>query len=106
VYAIIEDSGTQIKVTAGDTVELDIREHDEGDSIVFDRVLAMGSDTEGDDARIGTPYVDGATVTGEIIEAFKGEKIHVIKYKRRKGYRRKTGHRQQLLKVKITSIDG
>ena len=64
--------------------------------MVFDRVLAIGETTPSSTAQsIGTPYVDGATVKGEVVKEVKGEKIHVIKYKRRKGYRRKIGHRQQ-----------
>ena len=107
VYAIIEDSGTQIKVRAGDVVELDTREVDESSKdIVFDRVLAIGDDESDDAARLGTPYLEGASVKGEIVEETLGEKIHVVKYKRRKGYRRKIGHRQKYLAIRIDSIDG
>lgn len=104
MYAIIEDSGTQIKVASGDVVDIDIRDLNDQDTLTFDRVLLVGS---GDaDATIGTPYVDGASVKAEVIEEFKGEKIDVIKFKRRKGYKRKQGHRQRYLKVKITDIKG
>ena len=107
MYAIIEDSGTQIKVRAGDVVELDTRDFNEDDkSIVFDRVLAIGDDESDEAARLGAPYIDGASVKGEIIEATKREKLHVVKYKRRKGYRRKIGHRQKYLAIRIDSIDG
>lgn len=104
VYAIIEDSGSQLKVSEGDIVEIDPRERDDKDTIVFDRVLAIGED-EGA-ARLGLPYLDGASVKAELIDEILGEKLHVIKYKRRKGYRRKIGHRQQYLRVKISSIEG
>ena len=103
MYAIIEDSGTQIKVSEGDEIKIDLRElADDASTVTFDRVLMKGA---GDDATFGTPYVDGASVTAEILEReFKDKKIDVIKYKRRKGYRRKQGHRQRYMKVRVTSI--
>tara|TARA_X000000368_G_C22469263_1_gene466958 strand:- start:28 stop:339 length:312 start_codon:yes stop_codon:yes gene_type:complete len=100
MYAIVEDSGTQIKLSTGDVLDIDIRDLD-GDSIVLDNVLMIGG--EGDPT-IGTPYVEGATVAVEVLEEFKGDKIDVIKFKRRKGYRRKTGHRQRYLKVRVGEI--
>ena len=107
MYAIIEDSGTQIKVQAGDVVELDTRPMDEGSTeVVFDRVLALGDDSTKKAAKLGTPYLKDATVKGEVLNETKGEKIHVVKYKRRKGYRRKVGHRQKYLAIRIDSIDG
>ena len=107
MYAIIEDSGSQIKVQAGDVVELDLRPMDDGATeVVFDRVLAIGDESTADAAKIGTPYIEGATVKGELLQETKGEKIHVVKYKRRKGYRRKVGHRQKYLSIRIDSIDG
>ena len=89
MYAIIEDSGTQVRASVGDVLTLDIRELPEkAKSVTFDKVLMVG----GDGAKFGTPYVSGATVTADIIERdFKGEKIHVIKFKRRKNQRRRTG---------------
>ena len=107
VYAIIEDSGSQIKVQTGDVVELDLRPMDDGATeVVFDRVLAIGDDSTDESAKIGAPYIEGATVKGELIAETKGEKLHIIKYKRRKGYRRKVGHRQKYLSIRIESIDG
>ena len=102
--AIIEDSGSQLKVSEGDIVEIDPRERDDKDTIVFERVLAIG-EGEGS-ARLGQPYLAGASVKAELVDEILGEKLHVIKYKRRKGYRRKIGHRQQYLRVKIASIEG
>ena len=72
--------------------------------IKFDRVLLVGE--AGDDATIGTPYVSGAAVTAEVLEEVKGDKIDVIKFKRRKGYRRKVGHTQRFLRVRIEEITG
>ena len=104
MYAIVEDSGTQIIVREGDVLEVDLRS-DASDSIVFDRVLAIKSD-ENAPAKIGTPYIDGASVSAEVMGQIKGEKIDVIKFKRRKGYKRKQGHRQPYLRVKINGITG
>lgn len=103
MYAIIEDSGTQIKVNQGDVVEIDNREVAPGAEINFDRVLLV-SDGDGN-STLGQPYVDGASVSAKVIEKKKGEKIDVIKFKRRKGYRRKIGHRQQYVMVEITGIN-
>ena len=100
MYAIVEDSGTQIKVSTGDVLEVDVRDVD-GDSITLEKVLMIGGDGE---PTIGTPYIDGASVQVEVIEEFKGVKIDVIKFKRRKGYRRKTGHRQRYLRVRVGDI--
>ena len=100
MYAIVEDSGTQIKVSTGDVLEVDLRDV-EGDTITLDNVLMIGGEGE---PTLGTPYVDGASVAVEVLEEVKGDKIDVIKFKRRKGYRRKTGHRQRYLKVKVGEI--
>jgi large subunit ribosomal protein L21 len=106
VYAIIEDSGTQIKVVPGDVVDVDLREvGPRTKKIKFDRVLLLGGDDNGD-ATIGAPYVNGAAVTAQIIGEVKSDKMDVITFKRRKGYRRKLGHRQRYLRVKIDEISG
>lgn len=105
VYAIIEDSGTQIRVAKGDVVEIDLRDlGPRSKKIKFDRVLLVGE--TGVAPTIGTPYVSGAAVTAEVLEEVKADKIDVIKYKRRKGYRRKTGHTQRYLRIRIEQITG
>jgi len=101
MYAIIDDGGRQHKVTTGDLIRID-REATEEKTITFDRVLLIGG--EGD-AKIGLPTVAGATVVGDVIGAIKQKKIDTIKYRRRKGYHKKIGHRQTLLHVKITAIN-
>ncbi len=107
MYAVIEDSGTQIKVAPGDVIDIDLRDLGaKKKKIKFDRVLVVGDDQGDSAASIGTPYVDGASVTAEVLGEIKGDKIDVIKFKRRKGYRRKTGHRQRYLRIKIEKIDG
>ncbi|MAC20245.1 MAG: 50S ribosomal protein L21 [Phycisphaerae bacterium] len=106
MYAIIEDSGTQIMVREGDVIEVDLRPEapETGSNLVFDRVLAIGG-TDGDSS-IGTPYLGGASVTAEVMGETKGEKLVSVMYKRRKGMRRKTGHRQRYVTVKIGAISG
>ena len=110
MYAIIEDSGTQIKVAKGDVLDIDLRELKENaKTITFDRVLLVGDAAPGaggsdKPATIGTPYVEGATVKAEILGPVHGDKLRIAKYKRRKGYRRKASHRQEYLRVKIDSI--
>lgn len=101
MYAIVEDSGTQIKLTTGDILEVDLRECNDGDTLTLDKVLMIGGEGE---PTLGTPYVDGATVEVEVLEEFKGEKLDIIKFKRRKGYRRKTGHRQRYLRIRVGEI--
>ena len=102
MYAIIEEGGRQFRVTGGDTIQID-REVAEGDkTITFDRVLLVGG--EGD-PRIGAPLVSGATVTADVIGPVKGPKVMSVKYKRRKGYHKKQGHRQPYFSVKVTGIN-
>jgi len=103
VYAIVEDSGTQIKVAEGDIIDIDVRDLEkDATSITFEKVLAL-KDGEGS-ATLGTPYIDGMSVTAEVLEERLGEKIDVIKFKRRKGYKRKQGHRQKYLRVRVSGI--
>ena len=102
MYAIIEDSGTQFKVTTGDRIRID-RAVDEGDkTVTFDRVLLIAGEGQ---PKLGAPIVAGATVTAEVLGAIKGPKIDTIKHRRRKGYYRKIGHRQRYLRVRITGIN-
>ena len=102
MYAIIEDGGRQYKVTSGDTILID-REAKEGEkSIKFDRVLLVGGEGE---PKIGLPMLANATVTADVIGEKQGKKIDIQKYKRRKGYHKKIGHRQRYLRVKITGIN-
>jgi large subunit ribosomal protein L21 len=106
MYAIIEDSGTQIKVAPGDVVDIDLRDvGPKTKKIKFDRVLLLDDGSNGE-PDIGRPYISGAAVTAEVIGEVQGEKIDVIKFKRRKGYRTKFGHRQRFLRVKIDQISG
>lgn len=101
MYAIIEDSGTQIKVAKGDVVQIDLRELATGKELTFDRVLAVNA---GGTATIGAPYVKGASVVATVLGEEKGDKTRTVKYSRRKGYRKTIGHRQGYLSVRIDDI--
>jgi large subunit ribosomal protein L21 len=101
MYAIIEEGGRQYKVTSGDTILID-REAGDEKTITFDQVLLVGGEGE---PKIGLPLVEGAKVTADVIGAEKGPKIDIVKYKRRKGYHKKIGHRQNHVRVKITGIN-
>jgi large subunit ribosomal protein L21 len=103
MYAIIEDSGTQFKVTSGDTIRIDRRIEDDAKTVTFDRVLLVAGGE--DKPKLGVPAVAGATVVADVIGEVKGPKIDIQKYKRRKGYHRKIGHRQRYTEVKITAIN-
>jgi large subunit ribosomal protein L21 len=103
MYAVIEDSGTQIRVAEGDVIRVDPRDLPEDVmTVTFDRVLLV-SDDEGE-PKIGQPLVAGARVTADILEEGRTDKVAVTKYKRRKGYKRRKTHRQEYLQVRVTSI--
>jgi large subunit ribosomal protein L21 len=108
MYAIIEESGGQRKVTEGEEILIDFYKGGEaaaGEGITFDKVLIVGP--EGGDAKVGQPYVKGASVSAEVVEPMvQGEKLYIHKFKPKTGYRRKTGHRQRYTVVKITGIKG
>ncbi|MFG0282986.1 MAG: 50S ribosomal protein L21 [Phycisphaerales bacterium JB039] len=108
MYAIIEESGGQRIVAEGEEILVDLIKGGEagaGAAITFDKVLVVGA--PGASAKIGSPYVAGASVTGEIVEpVVMGEKIVIQKIRPKKGYRRKTGHRQRYTKVRITGVKG
>jgi len=101
MYAIIKTGGKQHKVSAGDVLAIEKINGNKGDPIVFNEVLMVASNG---DIRVGTPLVEGAKVVGEIIGETKAAKIYVFKMKRRKGYHKKTGHRQKLTNIKIGEI--
>ncbi|MBK7598573.1 MAG: 50S ribosomal protein L21 [Acidobacteria bacterium] len=101
-YAIIRTGGKQFKVSPGDVVRIPtLEEKNEGDSVEFTEVLASG---DGKAVQIGSPTVDGARVIGTVVKNGRGPKIIVFKFKKRKQYKRKQGHRQNFTAVKIDSI--
>ena len=101
MYAIIETGGKQYKVSEGDVVYIEKLAANEGDAVKFDKVLAVG----GENAVIGTPVVDGASVDAKVLVQGKGKKIIVFKYKPKKGSKTKQGHRQPFTKVQIEKIN-
>ncbi len=110
MYAIIAEGGGQRLVRKDDVILIDLIEDGQaaaGKAITFDRVLCVGSGDGKSVAKVGAPYVSGASVTAEVIEGLSmGDKLFIIKFRRRKRYSRRTGHRQQYTKVKITGIKG
>lgn len=101
-YAIIQTGGNQVKVTEGEKVKLELIQGEPGSEVVFDRVLVV---SKGGEARIGTPTVAGASVKGEIIGDGRGKKVRIFKFKRKKGYMKVQGHRQNYTEVQIKSIN-
>ena len=101
MYAVIKTGGKQYRVAVDDTLNIERVAGEAGDIIEFNDVLMVGSDTG---VEVGAPTVEGATVAAELLEQFRDKKIIVFKKKRRKNYRRKNGHRQQLSKICITEI--
>ena len=101
MYAIIATGGKQYKVAEGDIVRVEKLDVAEGDQVVFDQVLVVS----GDDVKVGDPTVDGATVSATSMGDGKAKKVIVYKYKRKSGYHRKNGHRQQYTQVKIDKIN-
>lgn len=97
MYAIIRDGGHQYRVAEGDTILIERTGLEPGSTVSFGEVLFA-------DGRVGTPVLDGVSVEAEVEGLHKADKIFVVKYKRRKNYRRRFGHRQKLTKVRITSI--
>ena len=99
--AIIETGGKQYKVKEGDVIFVELLSNEDGETVTFNNVLAV---FDKKNTKIGSPYVDGASVEASVVKSGKARKIIVFKMKRRKGYRRKQGHRQPYTKVKIEKI--
>ena len=102
MYAVIATGGKQYKVKVDDYVDVELLDGEVGKEVVFDKVLAIGE--EQGSLEVGAPVVAGATVKGEIVDIFRGQKIVVFKMKRRKSYLRTRGHRQNYMRIKITGI--
>lgn len=101
MYAIIKTGGKQHKVSAGDVLAIEKISGDKGDSVVFEEVLMVAGD---DGIHVGTPFVYGAKVVAEVLAQVKAAKICVFRMKRRKGYHKKTGHRQKITNIRIKEI--
>lgn len=101
MYAIIETGGKQYRVKEGDQIRIEKINAADGEQVAFDKVLVLG---DGADAKVGAPYVEGAAVYANVIETGKGDKVIIFKYKAKKDYRKKQGHRQPYTLVEITGI--
>jgi len=101
VYAVIQTGGKQYRVQQGDVIFVEKLDCQAGDTVSFDRVLLLG----GEESKIGTPVVAGASVEGKVLSQVKSRKIVVYKYKAKKNERKKQGHRQPYTKVEITAVN-
>ncbi|MBQ6662030.1 MAG: 50S ribosomal protein L21 [Firmicutes bacterium] len=103
MYAILESGGKQYRVSEGDVICVEKLPVEAGDSVELDKVLLLSN---GEEVKVGTPYVEGAKVSGTVVENGKGKKVIVFKYKSKKDYRKKQGHRQPYTMIKIDSLCG
>jgi len=103
MYAIIETGGKQYRVQEGDVITVEKLGLDAGKKVEFDNVLVLSDDNG---LKVGTPYIEGAKVVGKVVENGKGEKVIIFKYKRKKDYRKKQGHRQPYTMVEIKDLGG
>lgn len=101
MYAIIETGGKQYRVAEGQTLKVEKLEAEAGHTVDFDRVLMIG---EGEQIKVGTPVITGAVVAAEVIKHGRGDKVHIIKFRRRKHHMKRAGHRQYYTEIKITKV--
>ena len=102
MYAVLETGSKQYRVAAGDTLKIERLDVKAGDSVTFDRVLLVNNDGK---VTVGAPTVAGATVVADVVDNIRGEKVLTFKMKRRKGYHKSIGHRQELTIVKVKQIN-
>jgi len=103
MYAVFRTGGKQYRASQGDRLRVERLEAEVGDKVEFDEILLVG---EGSEVKLGAPLVEGGKVAAKVTAQGRGKKIDVIKFKRRKGYKRQRGHRQHYTEVEITSISG
>ena len=101
MYAIVATGGKQYRVKEGEKLRVEKLSAEAGDTVELDKVLMVG---EGDDVKIGAPYLEGAKVTATVAANGRGDKVKIVKFRRRKHYRRETGHRQSYTEIEITGI--
>ena len=101
MYAIFESGGKQYRVSPGDTLDIEKLAASVGDEVELTDVLMV---VDGESVKVGTPTIENAAIVGHVLDHVKGEKIHVFKSKKRKGYRRKIGHRQKYIRLQIDEI--
>jgi large subunit ribosomal protein L21 len=101
MYAVIQTGGKQYRVAEGDTIKVEKLIADEGASVELDKVLMI---TDGEDVKVGTPYVDGGKVTATVKSQGRGKKVKIIKFRRRKHHMKRQGHRQWFTELQVTGI--
>ena len=102
MYAVFKTGGKQYRAATGDVIKVEKIEAEKGATVELDQVLMVG---EGEDVKVGTPFLEGGKVTAKVVDHGRRDKIKVIKFKRRKNYRRQMGHRQYFTQIEITGID-
>jgi len=103
MYAVIETGGKQYRVSEGDVITVEKLNVEDGANVELDKVLILG---EGSDIQVGSPYIQGAKIMGRVVENGKAKKVVIFKYKSKKDYRKKQGHRQPYTMIEILSLDG
>ena len=101
MFAVFQSGGKQHRVSEGDVVKVELVDGEPGAEVVFDRVLMVA---DGDDVNVGAPYINEGKVTAEVLRIDRAKKVRIIKFKRRKDYLKRQGHRQWFTEVKITGI--
>lgn len=101
MYAVFATGGKQYRAVAGDVLKIEKLDAEKGATVELDQVLMVG---EGEDVKIGTPYLKGGKVTATVVEHGRGEKVNILKFKRRKHHMKRMGHRQDFTKIEITGI--
>ncbi len=101
MFAVFASGGKQHRVTEGEVIRLELLSEEPGAEVVFDQVMLVA---DGDQVAVGAPFVEGGKVTGEVLSEGRGKKVHILKFKRRKDYLKRQGHRQWYTEVKITGI--
>ena len=102
MYAVFKTGGKQYRATTGDILKIEKIEAEKGATVELDQVLMVG---EGEDVKVGAPYLEGGKVTATVVDHGRHKKIKIIKFKRRKNYRKQMGHRQYFTQIEITGID-
>ena len=101
MYAIVSINGIQTKVTPDETLEVPRLKGNPGDKLTFDQVMLV---SDGDKITVGKPFLPGASLTAEVVDHFRGEKIRIFKFKRRHDYRRRRGYRSEITRIRVTGI--
>lgn len=101
MYAVFQTGGKQYRAKQGDVLKIEKLELEAGSDVAFDHVMMLG---EGDDVKVGTPTLAGAVVSGKVLSQGRADKVHIVKFRRRKHFRKQQGHRQYYTEVEITAI--